>query len=108
MKGETAVLRFDIYSKVDIRYLSVSAELENTWFEKLGELTPSREAYSDNIFAGYGYKKYSFSVDCGLLEQSVYHVKLSCRYGNGRIYAGSYTALPSPRDGLLSRMPASA
>lgn len=86
MKGETQALSFDIYSKVDIRYLSVSAELENTWFEKLRELTPSRGTDSDNIFAGYGYKKYSFAVDCGLLEQSVYHVKFSCRYGNGRVY----------------------
>lgn len=103
LKGETPVFCFDIYSKEDIRHLSVSAGLENTWFEKLEELTPVREPDSKNIFAGYGYKKYSFSVSCGMLGQSVYHVKFVCRYGNGRTY--EHTSAFEVIDDLLNESP---
>ena len=76
----------NVYSKADRKYLEFSAELQNTWFEKIDSLNVVEIPGEDNIFVNYGYKKYCLHVKCSAQKQGVYHLKVTCRYGNEKTY----------------------
>lgn len=76
----------DVYSKVDGCYLQLSAELENTWYEKIETLSAVCEDAGENVLANYGYQKMRFHVICKPQEQGVYHVRFLCRDGSSASY----------------------
>ena len=74
----------------------------------------SKEAFTSNITKGYSFEGESIVLGAGILEGEPVtgcHVKLPLKTMNRHgLIAGAcllYTS-PSPRDGLLSRMPSSA
>ena len=86
LTNEAPEFYIDVYSKASEEFLEFEAELENAWFEKSQALEMVKTSSEDNIFASYGYNKYSFSVKCDTLGQGVYHIKLICRYGTDKLY----------------------
>lgn len=100
---ETPKFKVYIYSKIDMDFLKVGAELQNVWFEKIESLDVIQTNEEKSIFEKYGYKKYCFSVECNVHKQGVYHLKISCICGNSEIY--KHTSAFEVIDELLDETP---
>ena len=76
----------DVYAKSERDYLTFSAELENTWLEKITDVEFADVSDENNILENYGYHKYRFHVALNPMEQGVYHLKFTCQDGESKVY----------------------
>ncbi len=84
---ETPSFRVDVYSTEDEEYISLRAELQNTWFETVGPLALEKIPSDENVFEDCGYRKYSYTVACDIHAQGVYHLALSASCGSSAKYS---------------------
>ena len=100
---ENPEFRVDVYTRVGDEYLTFEAELQTVYFEKLKDLKIKKIDCGENIFADCGYRKYSFSVDCDVHAQGVYHMEFRCLYGANSVY--KHTSAFEIFDDALSESP---